>query len=449
MNWGKSINRTSKLLKVSLSIISMIYSTIAYSFDLEINRSINARTGTLSQEILKSIGKVDAGTIVKVPDYIREEFQDNHGEKNTEKTFLKWLSKNGQLKTFAVSDDKARKDIFYPVEVVSGSKELHPGTIIYIPIRYLVSRGGITLQVEEKTEIIAKRAPQSIDWETKKIPLTDKLKTSLTKLEKKSERVVKGKNRLKHKCPITLKQMDKEIERVSIYKKIPKELLYAVMQVETNGNCFADRKEFDNSRSIGLYQVNTRSTDVLACSAGQIKTIKNATSVQRLLAGDLHCLHNPIVNLEVAADIMRKKYAYVNDRKQPSHHAWHNMGKEARDDWRKALAAYNGGQAYVLQAYYDIMDYNTKMNESLDPNDWETRRIFFFRSMLKRNQQKTFFSKKIKFKRHINSTYINMVYVEAIAGRETFPILEQRSMVAAWLHKLYFPGKSLYVTNNW
>jgi hypothetical protein len=243
-------------------------------------------------------------------------------------------------------------------------------------------------------------------------------------------------------CVGSFEDFKKEIAQVGQLQKIPVEILTSIMHLETAGRCAGIRTPASRSPNVGLFQVNTNSTPVARCNAWQMSVLKSAKTVAQLHHGALKCLENPVVNLAEAAQILRAKYAHVNTQKQPEPGRWDQVTPKAHDEWRKAIAAYNGGQGYVYQSYFDIVAYNEKNGTSLDPDSWEVRRVFFFRKVLDRKTDQMYFSNAQKFRRGLGQILINIAYVESISGREAKPDESNVAMVMQWIRDLYQRAKA-------
>lgn len=189
-------------------------------------------------------------------------------------------------------------------------------------------------------------------------------------------------------------------------KLVPPELMFPMMHGESSGSCDAVNYEQNGSISVGLFQINTNSSKFSFCGASYPNRFK-----------DPKCLENPETNLNEALRIMRAKYKMVNGQDPPRLKPWDEMSPRERDYWRKALAAYNGGQGYVYQAYHDIKSFNAKFGTDLDPHDWRNRRLFFFRMALEENGAK-YFSNRYKYKRSVANAISNVTHTETILGTE-------------------------------
>lgn len=422
----------SKFSRLILSLL-LVCQTPAHAQPMRLDRFVSARTSAAGSSVLDATGTLAPGAIVRVPDEVASRFAEND-----EVALNQWLASHGELREFSVRG-AVRRDYFFPVEVVEPARSVgvRAGDQVYVSIRFLARRQALHFHVEKTAPVVT--APE---WE-RKTPVFERLKrdlaSKLTLVERKNLRNVvnrrsakRGVARFDSSCPVKFEHFQPELDRVAAEQRIPQELLLSIMHLESGFRCHLGRREFDTSHSVGLFQINTGSSNVPRCEEEQLAVIRETTDVASLRKGELRCLENPLVNLEEAARLLREKYSSVNSRKQPPSGEWESFTASERDSWRLALAAYNGGEAYVHQAYFDIRDYNERHGTTLDPNDWGTRRVFFLRRTLDREAQDAYFSQEMRYKRAFKNILINMAYVESMVGREeATPTL--RPLIAQWL----------------
>jgi hypothetical protein len=394
----------------------------------------------------QSAGSLVPGAIVKVPSSIASKHAVERDV--TETALMDWLGNRGELKSYMALDGDKKRDFFFPVEVVDpkGSKGITPGMIIYAPIRYLTRSQGLTMIIEADPQM----QPDPRDPMSK--PVVAFLPAVQKQLDKVDRRVAGNivnrrdpsstARNYKSTCAGSFEDFKKEIVQVGQLQKIPVEILTSIMHIETAGRCSGIHTPVSRGPNVGLFQVNTNSTPVARCNPWQMTALKNVKTVTQLHNGALKCLDNPVVNLAEAAQILRAKYAHVNTQKQPEPGRWDQVTPKAHDEWRKAIAAYNGGQGYVYQSYFDIVAYNEKNGTQLDPDSWEVRRVFFFRKVLDRKTDQLYFANAQKFRRGLGQILINIAYVESISGRESKPDESSYAMVMQWVRDLYQRAKT-------
>lgn len=188
---------------------------------------------------------------------------------------------------------------------------------------------------------------------------------------------------------------------------IPPELLLAMLQQESAGNCTAVGP--DRPPSIGLFQIaeNGISAGISFCQPNDASAVNNP-----------NCIQNPLTNLREAIRILRSKFKSVNDRfPQPPPTPVASQSPAERDLWRKAIMAYNGGQAYVFQAYNDIKSFNAKFHTNYNPDNWEVRRLFLFRMALAENGR-NYHDNNYRWKRSQANAVSNLAYTELALGRD-------------------------------
>lgn len=440
---------------------------------LKANRSVVVRQSSTSDGVLENVGFLAPGAVVQIPPtFIGRHTNDADP---TEAALMDWLANTGELRSFRLRDGSVKKDFFFPVQVVEpkGSRGLAAGAMVYAPIRFLSRVKGLRMVVEGDPQMAADAPTEPIVTTSSAAPppttagqvngrvnaeiagtpdtgaapqiaflpfvqkhLDAVEKASLRNVLSRKDSATLGRN-YEATCPGKFADFKREITRVGQERKIPVEILLSIMQIESSGRCRGIRKPATASVNVGLFQINTNSTSIPRCNPGQLQMLRHATTMQQLRDGNVRCLDNPVVNLDEASQILRSKYADVNTQKQPDPGQWDKSTPASHDDWRKALAAYNGGQSYLFQAYNDILNYNQTHGTHLDTYSWENRRVFFFRRVLDRSLDAQNFSNPLKFKRSLRNIMINVAYVDAIAGRETQPAGSRLSLVMQWVDSLY------------
>jgi hypothetical protein len=388
-----------------------------------------------SSKIVTAEEKLSVGTKVKIAIPYANKFKTIKKNKDrAEQIVINWLRDSGEVSEYSYNK-KLKKDLFYPVEITSGSKE-QIGKRVFIPlqalsrvnqINFIVREEAIVLNQLSKKEYIPNKKPASEEIITPENAgtLTGLFLTVLQKsMDHGSTQIIsapspKQVSNFIATCPLHFADFKDEVMTQSKASAIPAEILFSIMQVESIGKCSAARSEWDDSFSIGLFQVNTRSSIYPKCTYQQLRQLKHKLSLVTLKAEKLKCLQNPLVNLTEAIRILKEKYKFVNKEDSTSTKAWIEMNAHDRDGWRKAIAAYNGGQVYIIQAYNAVLNFNKKYKANLDANKWDVRRAFLLREMVdadmpSKKDQKEFIIKR----RAIASNLINMHYVDRIAGLE-------------------------------
>ena len=218
---------------------------------------------------------------------------------------------------------------------------------------------------------------------------------------------------------------------------VPKEILFAIMMRESNGNCVV---KGDGDNSYGLFQLNLKnSTKLRACKRDELKDkthsqMKKACTggayrkkskyksgnfepvSQRPNIGAMICLENPYCNFEEALHLLKdEKWKSIGNKKADgSFHpipkgkkSWVDLTVEERNRWRNAIIAYNG-DVYHLPAKR-AMKQALGIDANLD--NWELKRMFFIRRYLE-------LKNKPEGWKTAEGLVHNLAYVERITGRE-------------------------------
>lgn len=475
----------------------------ANTIQFKLKRQINIRQE--SEGVLKGAQTLPAGTVVEIPaEFVPEEFK---GEKRDEMALLQWLRSAAggpNTKRFMNRSGRVKRDFFATVRVVSSpDNKRMEGTVGEIAIRYLARKSGLELvtvapktpfvayNAEEQAKILAtQRAEIAAYKEQLRKAREARLRESQRraepgpKVEPRSriqsdlaEHLKQGGDPLTYVCsirrkPDPLTRLENDLESVLDQVKekvtyrveegfkspegviarmkrtckvdnfipnlvtaftqnqIPPELMFPMMHAESGGSC--DVKD-SVSESIGLFQINTASSSFIKCGAGYANRYN-----------DPKCLENPETNLNEAIRIMRAKYRKVNGQDPPPLKKWTSMTERERDYWRKALAAYNGGEGYIYQAYHDIKSFNQKFSTSLDPHDWRVRRLFMFRRGLEENGA-AYFDNRYRFKRSVKYSVWNVAHTETILGVEpaTSSSYQGEALIDRWIR--YMKREKIYL----
>ncbi len=160
----------------------------------------------------------------------------------------------------------------------------------------------------------------------------------------------------------------------SCENKIPPALMLAMMSLESSGRC---PSAGDDSKSRGLFQINTAyHKDPPACSAKQTKQIQTA-SLEKLRS-DLQCLDNPVANLKKSIDILKNFHKTTNKSNSNFDCQSPDMNTQQTDQWRKALASYNGGDRHIKWMKYKRRPTAIPYGQWTKMSDWEKMRVQYF-----------------------------------------------------------------------
>jgi hypothetical protein len=243
-----------------------------------------------------------------------------------------------------------------------------------------------------------------------------------------SEAVSSLPSRFQRSCGISITDFSREIQRRAEYAGVPADILLTLMVKESAGACWAIKDETNGTKSLGLFQINTGSTRYPRCTLAQKDELKKM-SIAQMYKGP-GCVENPVVNLHEAIRILSAKTQALTRSQAPTGFDEKRLkdrdGKWNRNMWRLAVAAYNGGERWVLKAKQDLETFAQKHGETLDAHNWEDLRIFFMRSHLDRfqNGQRMYFGGR-SANRNIGASKMNLAYTETIIPRES--VREQKA----------------------
>jgi hypothetical protein len=471
MSVGKFLKFT--ITNVAAAIFAL--GPTANALNVKLTKSINLRQS--NGKVLKVLRTLPAGTVVTLPDDIMQ------GRTNiTDQDLLNALSRVGSLQRYS-SGGKVKRDYFLSIKTPDGESG-------QIAIRYLAKKGGLELVeeaplVEDKPpeprvfpEPQIKPNPPTtgadVSAPTRTAPDSpvttttpgssedliqslgmqcsernghwDKLRTDLTKAlnrvnETVEERVSEG-GSMGQSGSIVEDSINRscgsgffnKIVSTAQENRIPPGILIGKIWAESSGNC--NTGEGDKDTSFGLMQLNLPTLDLKLVEKycphippGQINRTSEAVK---------NCLRDKDVNLNMGIEVLVRKYKRVND--QTPEQVYNDMGssrgslmklesltQKERDYWRKAIAAYNGGEGWIFKAWRDIKEFqknnpNFRVNgQRLDPDNWEHRRVFMFRDVMKENGVRTRAdgANGASIARAHENTFSNLRHVEQIMGRET------------------------------
>ena len=228
----------------------------------------------------------------------------------------------------------------------------------------------------------------------------------------------------------------------SCQKGIPAEIMFAMMSIESAGECNAinededDGKKKENSR--GLFQINIISDEYEECQ-------KPASM------SDNDFLLNPHLNFKCGMTMLNNHYNEVNPKRDTSpscgenYKHWKDLKKKKtdsvhpRDQWRRAVSGYNSGGGWINRAVQSVegpQGSSRGRDFSRDTKDlygsthklpdrakkskvsWEDLRVYYFiEKLLPENKPEDHIDKK-KSGRDLGNTISNIAHTEAVLGRE-------------------------------
>lgn len=422
-----------KKLMANILIYTIFTATSLNSYAITLslksgNRNLRTQNGLGELKFLKSISK---GSKITIPDA----FIDKHfkGDKRDEVSILRWLSsaENLPLKQYK-NGSKTSFDYFVPIKVVGSSDKG------WISLRTLARDKGLLLHTKETTSLFKREKQETVKKHNmnecpdcthkQKIKSAKNARPSIpketlgliaqvaNKLDRSANEDTKNRGQTRHiinnfnkTCsPTKFSDYIKSVKGIAKKYKIPVDLLLGIMTQESAGRCDRSNKEFNGTYSAGLFQINTSSI--------KTKGVRKCGNTNRAKISK-YCLENPYVSLHQAAKILSAKYKSVNgSRPQSSNTKFSTLSLRKKDLWRKAIAAYNGGEGWVIKAYHAIKAFNKRYNENLDPHNWHVRKIFMLRNVIKSKGGKLLGSDYRTKERSNDNTLSNLTYVEAITN---------------------------------
>ena len=276
------------------------------------------------------------------------------------------------------------------------------------------------------------------------------------------KKIVKNFNKT---CPYKFKDFFKKIYCKACEKQgVPAEIMLSMMTIESAGDCKA---KGDGDGSVGPFQINAK---VHQC---HINYAVNSEENKK-------CLEDPDKNLEFGIGDVKNKYNAVNSEKswKAGCSKWSELDseeknqckeenktkneceREKRDKWRRAVAAYNGGEGWLDRAVQSMEgDFKNNTAEGRDfykntkdlewghkgrfagrarqsKVSWEELRVYLFMErLLPENTRGT--------GRKTENTLSNLAHVEAVLGRENKEGQISAGIVDYWEEYVKKHGKSL------
>jgi hypothetical protein len=431
-----------KLIRTMISSLLIFILPNANSFEVRIREHRTVHVYQNNKDILIPQQVLPAGTTVNIPD---EYFNNNFkGNKKDDAAVMKWLAsyKSVPISKFQ-NGEKISNEYFVKISV-PGSNDVG-----WITLRGLAKKKKLKIYTTEDTSLYKtlnddgpeqsvvenqQQDPKSLKCKLPNIlnhleggNIVELQEMTFEILDELEKEINKGtaKNKLNkgniqgiisnfnNSCsPIKFADFYQKLKIISIDESIPTEILLGLMTQETAGRCNANLQEDNNTTSIGLFQINSRSAKINYC-----KSSPDTAETRRIHFLNESCLQNPIANLKESIRVLKNKYSIINGGtdKLNNRKLFINLTPIEKAQWRKTLAAYNGGQAYVTQAYADIRLFNSTHNTAYDTNDWPTVKTFMLRRAIELRGGQIFNEESgYKNKRTSKNTIHNLTYVDSI-----------------------------------
>lgn len=395
------------------TIWALFFSQVTFALDVKVQQELTIRQK--GKDGLEVLARLPKGTVLSIPDeFVSSNFK---GEKRDQIALTNWLKSGGSLKSFVAADGKIKRDYFFPVKVVSSpDSSVNEGLQGEVALQYLAKKSGIQIITVAETDLYPQdsagvRMTESDCSECRlketSTPvsdtnifkeLTSKLQGIFSKIDADVSKKVEAKNypstyidNFNETCGMSFDKFLPILKEEAISKGIPPEIMLGIMSAESEGRCDAINQDANGTYSVGLFQINTDSTK------------KNFAQ-----------LKDPIQNLRESIRILVDKYKKVNSGKSPkSKVAVKLMSENEKTLWRKALSAYNGGEGHLYQSESDLLSFNKRYGLKLDTEDWQERKVFYFRKYLEKNTSAKF-DNQYKYRRSTDNSIANIVYVESI-----------------------------------
>jgi len=465
-----------KFSKILIVTLSLLFDTFVYAIQIKIQRSVNIRKYD-SNNVLQVVDRLKKGTILQIPDKYNIKNKKT-GKVDLESTINNWFKKGEISRSKFRSRGRIKRDYYFPVKVVKriGNGKAKSSTGL-IALKALARHKGKYLKLVEDSDMVQVKSksssskqqttvtPSRSDLYIDSAATCHKPEGTLNNLkefkhfkseietilkENNKEAILKSQeiDRAKHlqarnfetKCTkgqYSFSQFESVMDEAVSTSGIPglkvdilRRLMYnesAQKACESIGDI-----ESDGSKSVGLFQVNTKSSSVRSCSKSEFNKIKRLSLRDLKLrgspSGDLHCLQNPIVNLEEAIKVLKKKARLLgNSRIKTRYYGWQKgFSKHFMQNNPQAIfliiSSYNGGQTWPILAKHDLEIFNQKHGTTYNPEKWEDLRLFYMRRWLNREQREKAFGYKkggkdiglaSKQGRTKDNTLLNLRYVES------------------------------------
>lgn len=476
--------------------VGIALSPVAHALKIQIAETKNVRLPGDDQ--MERVGQLKSGSIVEIPDDFT--IFSASGKADLEKTLINWLRNAGTTsqgaRPFSGIYDGEKRTYFYPVRILavgkgSDANRLAPETTYYVAFENLAHNGNAIIlsndapvlkQIGLAPEVVRRkprevppaiRANPTAHFEaqapctdqrclerTKSVTL-DALVDTLTQVgavKRANDRLRAAQRRthndmaviehsLRKSCGLSLSAIAKEVKHQANAAGVPADILLSIMVQESSGRCNILNSETNDSQSVGLFQVNSKSSPYRRCTSGEKKWLYGK-SIEQLRTGPA-CLENPVVNLYESIRILKAKANLLTKPRitlisasgtKETYEGFdprlmkNSDGTWSDDLWRLAVSAYNGGERWVLRAKSDLTTFNQKHGSRLRADNWEDLRVFYLRRYLDRTQNghDVYFGNRRTGRSEENSIN-NLAYAENIVpSRSTTGQSASSSMRKAW-----------------
>lgn len=495
----------ARALHVFALVLSLVLSPIAHALQLKLTSGLNMRQQGQGEDLGRT-GYLRAGSVIEIPDAFT--VKDSSGKVHVEKTLNNWLRNAGRTGDEDGTEpglyefDDGKRDYFFPVRVVTAA----PGSTItdpkesgiqFMALRYLARKGKTLAVVEDAatyrappnagaaspaakaeqnaetavaTNTAAPVSPVAQSTEAaapctsgacaeridqggafaalieKLLPALKNSDKSYVSMNKRTRGDLEHINRnFAQTCGFALSEFMPILRAEAQRNGVPAEILLSIMTIESSGQCFPPANlEHDDTRSFGLFGINSSSSKFPSCTRAQTQAI-HALEASQLASGP-RCLQNPAINLQEAIRVLKSKRDAVTQPatkiKGVSYRGFDASKMSENDRWRLAVSAYNGGETWVLRAKKDLEDFNARWGTSLQAENWEDLRVFYLRRHLSRSKgaQQHFFGNNRSGRKEIFAR-LNLAYTEntvprdpqhRTAGVESLREIWDRSLKVAW-----------------
>lgn len=470
--------RSGNLFKKSISLLtawSFLFAQAAGAAEFTLTKNMNLRVAE-SDSSASRLGVLKKGSVVEIPDaYV---VRDQSGKMDFDKTLVNWLQKSEDAgpaqedlsKQFLLSEKSSEKHHFFPIKVVKAAKGSsvassslkNNSATFYMALEHMKVAGSKIetkqdLQIQgppaSQGELVAKMAPAPearLEANTDHKPCTTCKAQApegvLAKLSKLAFARADAADRngyrrnlrartsdfshveenMKRTCGFSVKDFAKKIEQMRGDSVLQTEDFLAILTQESDGICYPAGTIGGRSINSGLFQINRRYVKKYrACTSHQIATLKTMTFDAMETSPAVQCLENPIVNLKEAIRTAKEK----RDALLADGRGFDGDQISKEDVKRLTLAAYNGGQRWILQAKAELEAFNKAHGTSYDSHDWQNIRVSILFGYLKHSDG------VVKRGTHRTSSAAhNLAYVENLVGGG--PAQGEPSLAERWARVL-------------